>query len=104
MKLKDLILMALVCVNVMLAAMAVGFHFSKAESTAYAMSESRAGDYVMVTGALQGNRDALMVIDVVAQRANLYIAKAAVGASGASRWDLADSRNLLADFAAGKGP
>jgi hypothetical protein len=98
MKLKDLILIGLVCVNVVLAALAVGFYAGKVEPTAYATSESRAGDYIMVTGPIARDRDALLVIDVVAQRANLYIPKAAVGPSTAGRWDKADSRSLKDDF------
>lgn len=103
MKTKDLILIALVCANVTLAALAVGLHFGKAEPAAYGMSMSKSGDYLMVTGPITSNREAILIIDVVAQRANLYMAKAAATAAGAGRWELADSRSLAADFGAG-GP
>jgi hypothetical protein len=102
MKLKDLILVGLICVNVVLAALAVGFYVGKVESTAYATSESRGGDYIMVTGPITNSRDALLVIDVVAQRANLYIPKVASGPATAGRWDLADSHSLVSDFGVGK--
>ena len=101
MKTKDLILVALVCANVTLAALAVGLYLGKVEQPALgAASDSRAGDYVMVTGAISTSRDALLVIDVVAKRANLYAPKAGTTAAG-SGWELLDSRNLAADIPAG---
>jgi hypothetical protein len=54
----------------------------------------------MVTGAISTSRDALLVIDVVAKRANLYTPKAGTTAAG-SGWELVDSRNLAADIPAG---
>ncbi len=101
MKLKDLILIALVCVNATLAALAVGMWMGKAETAAYAAtSESRVGDYIMISGPVTSSRDALLIIDVVAKRVNLYMAKAASGGVG-GRWELADSRILPNDFGVG---
>ena len=104
MKAKDLILIALVCANVTLASVALAIYVGKAESTAVAANTSRAGDYLMVTGALSNSRDALLVIDVVAKRANLYTPKAGVvvpGQPGVGGWELTSSRNLATDFSAG---
>lgn len=98
MRAKDLILIALVCVNATLAALAVGMWMGKAEPAAYAASsESRVGDYVMVAGPVTSSRDALLIIDIPAKRVNLYMAKAAVSGTG-GRWDLTDSRVLPNDF------
>lgn len=101
MKAKDLILIALVCVNATLAALAIGMWMGKAETAAYAdNSESRVGDYIMISGPVTSSRDALLIIDVVAKRVNLYMAKAASGGVG-GRWELADSRTLPNDFGVG---
>ena len=84
--------------------MALAIYVGKAESTAVAANTSRAGDYLMVTGALSNSRDALLVIDVVAKRANLYTPKAGVaipGQPGVGGWELTSSRNLATDFSAG---
>jgi hypothetical protein len=100
MKTKDLILIALVCVNITLAAVAATLYVARSESAAVAGAvASRSGDYVMVTGPLTGARDGLLVIDVVAKRANLYVSKGAAGVTGV--WDLTSSRNLAQDFAGG---
>jgi hypothetical protein len=104
MKAKDLILIALVCANVTLASVALAIYIGKAESTAVAANASRAGDYVMVTGAISNSREALLVIDVVAKRANLYTPKAAaavLGQPGVGGWELTSSRNLATDFSSG---
>jgi hypothetical protein len=98
MKTKDMILVALLVANLALGAVALGAYASKAESSAVASSTtSRAGDYVMVTGTLTGSRDTVLVIDVVAKRANLYASSAGAGPGG-NTWELASSRNLAADF------
>jgi len=104
MKAKDLVLIALVCANVTLASVALAIYVGKAESTAVAATASRAGDYVMVTGAIDSEREALLVIDVVAKRANLYTPKGGVSVPGQSRvggWELTSSRNLVTDFSSG---
>jgi len=100
MKIKDLLLIALVCVNVTLGSLAVALWAGSPESVAYAgNSESRAGDYIMVSGPVTSSRDAILVIDVISKRANLYVAKAASG--GNDRWERADSRSLTSDFGGG---
>jgi len=104
MKAKDLILIALVCANVTLASVALAIYVGKAESSAVAATTSRAGDYIMVTGAISNSREALLVIDVVAKRANLYTPRAGVtlpGQPGVGGWDLTSSRNLATDFSSG---
>ena len=100
MKTKDLILVALVCVNATLAALALGFYLGRAEPSALAATESRAGDYVMASGPISTTREALLIVDTVAKRANLYVPKVTTTPVGAG-WELQDSRNLVADFAAG---
>jgi len=99
MKAKDIVLIALVCANVTLAAMAVTAYLGKMESKAYATSEMRAGDYVVLCGPVTSSREALMVIDVVSQRANLYMSEGATG--GGRKWEMVASRNLVADFGVG---
>ena len=103
MKTKDLILVALVCANVTLAAVAFALLVGKAESSAVAGVASRSGDYVMVTGNVASSREGLLVIDVVAKRANLYAPKAGVGAGGQA-WDLTSTRDLAKDFGASAKP
>jgi hypothetical protein len=103
MKTKDLILVALVCANVTLAAMAFALYVGKAESSAVAGVATRSGDYVLVTGNVANSREALLVIDVVAKRANLYVPKAGLGAGGQA-WELTSSRNLAQDFGAAPKP
>jgi len=102
MKTKDLILVALVCVNATLAALALGLYLGRAEPAALAAAESRAGDYVMASGPISSSREAILIVDTVAKRANLYAPKAGTTAAGTS-WELQDSRNLAVDFAGG-GP
>lgn len=97
MKSKDLILMALICVNVTLASVAMVIYVGGAEPAAVANTSTRAGDYIMVTGAIADNREALLVIDIVAKRANLYVPEAGVGAAG-TQFKLASTRNLATDF------
>jgi hypothetical protein len=99
MKTKDLILIALVCANVTLAAMALALYIAKAEPSAVAGVASRSGDYVLVTGNVANGREALLVIDVVAKRANLYTPKPGVGVAGHT-WEMTSSRNLAQDFGA----
>jgi hypothetical protein len=98
MKTKDLILVALICANVTLASVALALWVGKAEPSAMASSSSssRAGDYVMITGPITNSRDGLLVIDVVAKKANFYAPKA--GAAGAASWELTTSRPLASDF------
>jgi len=103
MKTKDLILVALVCVNATLAALALGFYLGRAEPSALAATESRAGDYVMASGPISTSREAILIVDTVAKRANLYAPKAGTTAAGVA-WELVDSRNLAADFAGGVAP
>ena len=102
MRLKDLILIGLVCANITLAAVAVTIHVGRAESAAIAANSSRAGDYVMVSGPVTAGHEGVLVIDVVAKRANLYLAKAAAGGATASVWEMVSSRNLTQDFAAAR--
>jgi len=102
MKAKDLILIALICVNATLAAVVVTSWLAQAEPRAVAYSETRAGDYIMVSGPITASREALLVIDVVAKRANLYIPQAATTTAGTT-WELTSSRNLAVDFAAAGG-
>jgi hypothetical protein len=97
MKIKDIILVGLVAANLALAAAAGALALARAERPALAGAESRAGDYVMVTGHVTSSREALLVIDTVAQRANLYVPKAAASATG-TKWELVATRNLAADF------
>lgn len=92
MKTKDLILIALVCANITLAALAVAIHVGKADSAAIAATSSRAGDYVMVSGPIAGGYEGLLVIDVVAKQANFYVPKAGSG------WEKTSYRNLTQDF------
>jgi len=101
MKTKDLILVALVCVNAMLVVLVLGFYLGRAEPTAFAATESRAGDYVMTSGPVSTSREAILIVDTVAKRANLYVPKVGTRATG-SGWELQDSRNLAVDFAGGR--
>jgi len=100
MKLKDLILIALLCANITLAAVVVTVYVAKAEPQAMAATATHAGDYVMVTGGVTGNHEGVLIIDVVAKQANLYIPKIAAGQGGVA-WTLTSSRSLTADFGAG---
>ena len=102
MKAKDLILIALVCANVTLASVALALYVGKAEPAAIAATSTRAGDYVLVTGPISTAREALLVVDVVAKRANLYVPEAGTTASG-TEFKLRSSRNLATDFSAGGG-
>jgi len=101
MKTKDLILIALICVNVTLGAVALTTGLSKSEPQALAGSATRAGDYAMVAGRISPTREVLLVVDTVARQANLYVPKPGVPGT----WDLTSARNLAADFrpAAGRG-
>jgi hypothetical protein len=101
MKAKDLILIALICANVSLASVALVLSVAKSEPAAVAATSSRSGDYVMVSGPVSSTREGLLVIDVVAKRANLYLPKAGVGVSAGSAWERTSSRSLATDFAAG---
>lgn len=101
MKTKDLLLIALVCANITLGAVALVIHVGKAESAAVAATSSRSGDYVMVSGPISGTREGVLVIDVVAKRANFYVPKSAAGVAPGGAWDLTSSRNLAQDFAGG---
>jgi len=94
---KDIILIALICVNVSLASTALVVYVGDAEPVARAATSMRFGDYIMVTGPVSNGREALLIVDVVAQRANLYVP--AAGATGAGQeFELKSSRNLAADF------
>jgi len=100
MKVKDLILIALVCANMTLAAVGLTLYLAKAEPAAAAATTSRAGDYVMVSGPITNSREALMVIDVVTRHVNLYVPRAGMGVAG-TQWDLTSSRSLATDIPAG---
>jgi hypothetical protein len=102
MKTKDLILIALVCANITLGAVALVVHVGKAESAAVAATTSRSGDYVIVTGSVSQKPEGVLVIDVVAKRANLYMPMPkTAGAATTATWDLVSTRNLAQDFAGG---
>ena len=101
MKTKDLILIALVCVNATLAALALGFYLGRAEPSALASTASHAGDYTMASGAISSSREAILIVDTVAKQANLYAPKVGTTAAG-NAWERLDSRNLAVDFAAGR--
>lgn len=96
MKAKDLILIALVCANVTLASVALATYLGRAEPSAMAVATDRFGDFVMCCGPVSASRDAVLVVDVVARRANLYVPKA--GAAGATKFEIKDSRDLARDF------
>lgn len=100
MKAKHTIVMLLVCLNVVLVVLAAGLCLGRAETAAVAQSNSRGGDYLMASGLISSNRDAILIIDTVASRANLYVPKAGVRATG-TQWELTDSRNLAMDFGRG---
>ncbi len=101
MKAKDLILIALICANVALGTVALVLYSAKAESSAIAAATtSRAGDYVIATAPLSRSRDTVLVIDVVAKRANLYVSGNVPGGAPGGTWDLSDSHNLAAEFRA----
>jgi len=94
---KDLILIALICVNVTLASVGMVLYVGNAEPAAQAATSNRSGDYIMVTGPIAGGREAVLIVDVVAQRANLYVPKAGATAAGQA-FELKSSRNLATDF------
>jgi hypothetical protein len=98
MKAKDIILIALLCVNFALAGVAGALAMARAEPSARAEAVARAGDYIMVTGHIANTREALLVIDTVAQRANFYV-PAAGATAGGRRWELTATRSLALDFA-----
>ncbi len=98
MKAKDLILIALVCANVTLAAVALALYVGRSEPAAMANMSTRAGDYVLATGRVDTHREALLVIDVVAKRANLYVPEAGTTTAG-TQFKLTGSRSLATDFA-----
>jgi hypothetical protein len=98
MKFKELILIAVVCANITLGAVALTLYVAKAEPAAQAASTSRAGDYVMTTGVLNSGRESVLIVDVVAKRANLYAPKNAAGAPPGGTWELTSSRSLADDF------
>jgi hypothetical protein len=100
MKTKHLIIVLLVCANVVLGALAAGLYLGRAETAAVAQSNSRGGDYLMASGPISSTRDAILIIDTVASRANLYVPKAGIKATGV-QWELVDSRNLAMDFGRG---
>jgi len=97
MKANDLILIALICVNVSLASAALVLYVADAEPTAQATMSNRAGDYIMVTGPVTDAREAVLIVDVVARRANLYVPKAGATVKGVE-FELKSSRNLATDF------
>jgi len=99
---KDIILVALVCVNVSLACTALVLYAADAEPVAQAATSNRAGDYIMVTGPVSQGREAVLIVDVVAQRANLYVPAAGATAKGVE-FELKSSRSLATDFKASGG-
>lgn len=100
MKAKDLILVALVCANVTLASVAAAVYLGQSEPAAMAGTSMRYGDYLLVTGSVTTSREALLVIDVLAKRANLYVPDAGAGKEG-PEFKLTCSRNLATDFSGG---
>ena len=100
MKTKRLIVVLLVCANVVLGALAAGLCLGRAETAAVAQSNSRGGDYLLASGPISSTRDAILIIDTVSSRANLYVPKVGASATGA-QWELTDSRNLAMDFGRG---
>jgi len=100
MKTIDLLLIALVCVNVSLGTVALALWAADAEPTAQAATSMRYGDYIMVTAPISTSREALLIIDVVAKRANLYVPSAGTGAGGHT-FELKSTRNLAVDFGRG---
>jgi len=99
MKTSDILLIALICANVCLATMAFALYVRDAEPSATAANAMRYGDYLMVTGKVSDTREAILIIDVVARRANIYVPKAGVRPGG-QEFELKDSRNLAQDFGA----
>jgi len=97
MKTSDLILIALICANICLGTMAFALYVGDSEPAAAAANAMRYGDYLMVTGPISDSREAILIIDVVARRANLYVPKAGT-TTGGQEFELKDSRNLAADF------
>ena len=97
MKTSDILLIALICANVCLATMAFALYVRDAEPSAVAANSMRYGDYLMVTGKVSNTREAILIIDVVARRANIYVPKAGARAGG-QEFELLDSRNLAQDF------
>ncbi len=101
MKTRDMILVALIATNAALAAVAGAYLLAQAETPAFAESQSRAGDYVIVTGPISSSREGMLVIDVVAQRANFYAPKPGT-TGGGTQWELLAVRRLKEDFGAGR--
>jgi len=99
MKTSDMLLIALICANICLGTMAFALFVGDSEPTAAAANSMRYGDYLMVTGPVSDTREAILIIDVIARRANLYVPKAGATAGG-QEFELKDSRNLAADFGA----
>lgn len=97
MQTKDILLIALVCVNVSLVSTALTLYVADAEPVAQAAMTNRAGDYIMVTGPVAQGREAVLIVDIVAQRANLYVPAAGATAQGVE-FELKSTRNLAADF------
>jgi len=62
---------AVLCITAMLLAAAL-LLLRPAEPALAAGSESRGGDYSMVTARLSGSRDALIVVDSAAKKLNVY--------------------------------
>lgn len=97
MKTRDLILIALISANVTLAAVGMALYVGRSEPAAVAATSSRAGDYVMVSGSISNSREALMIIDVVAKKAALFVPDAGATAAG-TKWKMTDLRDLAVDF------
>jgi hypothetical protein len=98
MKVKDLILISLICINIVFASVMLTLYVGRSEPAAMANTSTRAGDYIMVTGPISDTREALLIVDIVAQRANLYIPEAGAGRGG-TQFKLASTRYLPSDFA-----
>jgi len=103
MKTKDILLIALICVNVSLASTALALFVADAEPVVRASTTNRFGDYVIATGPVANGREAVLIIDVVAQRANLYVPAAGARGQGVP-FELKSSRNLAIDFKSGGAP
>jgi len=97
MKATDILIIALICVNVSLASVAAILYVGGAEPAATAATSMRFGDYLMVTGPITTGREAVLIVDVAAQRANLYVPTAGKGAGGHT-FEFKSTRDLAADF------
>ena len=52
----------------------------------------------MATASFTASTDSVLVIDIPAKRANLYVPVIVPGAAPGGSWELKSTRNLAADF------